>query len=104
MCGLEVAKRKVAALRQNNDPQPGWMITKGYVAEGSGGGDSEDVDRLIEEEVWDESSQPTYTGTVSWILELGDFKVKVMVRDEETCLQSLSICISMSLSLKSSCH
>ena len=42
------------------------------------------MDRLVGEEVRDISGKPMYTSTVSKILPLGDFKVKVMVRDGDT--------------------
>ena len=72
MCECKVAKRKVAALGLHIDPQASWMIIRGYVDGGSGGGDSKDVDRLVGEEVWDNPANLLilllYLG--SWCLEI----------------------------------
>ena len=83
ICGLKVTKQKVVALGEAIDPAASWMITQGYVDDGSGGGSQQDVDRLVGEEHW-EDGKPTYTGTVAQILALGSFKLKVMVRDGES--------------------
>ena len=84
MCGLEVAKAKVADLRTSIDPEAVLMIKKTYVDDGSGGGAKETVDRLIGEEVADMDGNLSYTGTVSQIFTLGGLTIKVMVSNGET--------------------
>ena len=81
MCGLEVAKAKVADPGQDIDPDAVAMIKKTYVDDGSGGGTSDTVDRLIGEETADKEGNLTYSGTVTQIFALGGFSIKVMVRD-----------------------
>ena len=80
--GLKVSLNKVAEAGCHIDPEAAEMIKQGYVDDGIGGGSKEDVDRLIGDETWREG-KPTYSGTVAEILQLGGFKMKVMVRDGE---------------------
>ena len=84
MCGLEVAKTKVADLGKNIDPAAVDMIKMTYVDDGSGGGTKETVDRLIGEETTDAKGNLIYSGTVNQIFALGGFSLKVMVRDRES--------------------
>ena len=63
MCGLEVAKAKVADL--GNSIEAVLMIRKTYVDDGSWGGAKETVDRLFGEKVADKNGNLSYTGTVS---------------------------------------
>jgi hypothetical protein len=81
--GLECAKKLVADAGREIDPEAAEMIAKGYVDDCTGGGSTETVDRLTGEETW-KDGKPHYDGTVSRILKLGSFGVKVMVRDGET--------------------
>ena len=83
MCGLEVAKTKVADLGKHINPEAVPMIKLTYVDDGSGGGTTETVDRLIGEESTDPQGNLTYTGSVAQIFALGGFTLKVMVRDGE---------------------
>ena len=71
MCGLEVAKTKVADLGKNIDPAAVDMIKMTYVDDGSGGGTKETVDRLIGEETTDAKGNLIYSGTVAQIFALG---------------------------------
>ena len=47
MCGLEVAKTKVAELGQDINSDAVTMIKMTYVNDGSGGGSKSTVDRLV---------------------------------------------------------
>ena len=51
--------------------------------DGAGGGSSHTVERLMGTEIWSDG-KPAYDGTISQILALGGFKVKVMVKSGET--------------------
>merc|ERR1712218_643562 len=82
-CGLKGALCRVAEAGKRIDPAAAKMIKQGYVDDGIGGGSREDVDRMVGKEAW-VGGMPTYDGTVAKILELGGFKVKVMVRDGES--------------------
>ena len=84
MCGLEVAKAKVADLGNSIDPEFVVMIKKTYVDDGSGGGSKDTVNRLIGEEVSDGKGNLNFMGTVAQIFALGGFSLKVMVRDGKT--------------------
>ena len=47
MCGLEVAKRKLADIGQHLDPEVAEMIRRGYLNDSTGGGSLQTVRRLI---------------------------------------------------------
>ena len=83
MCGLEVSKTKVADLGQHIDSEAVAMIKMTYVDDGSGGGTTQTVDRLIGEESTDPQGNLTYTGTVAQIFALGGFTLKVIVEAKE---------------------
>ena len=57
------------------------MIRRGYEVNSIGEGSAETVESLIGE-VWCDD-KPSYNGTISQILALGGFQVKVMVRSGE---------------------
>ena len=82
MCGLEVAKSKLADLGYTIDPEAALMIKKGYVDDGTGGGSKATVDWLIGEETWVDG-EPRYSGTVAQIMSIGSLEIKCMVRNGE---------------------
>jgi hypothetical protein len=83
MAGLENARKLVADAGRHIDPAAADMIANGYVDDCVGGGSEDTVNRLVGEETWADG-KPQYSGTVSRILEMGSFGVKVMVRSGET--------------------
>ena len=64
------------------------MIKRDYIDDGFGGGSEEDVDRLMGE-VEDEDGNISFRGTVSQIMNQGNFRIKVMVRSGESRLAVL---------------
>ena len=81
--GLDVAKHLVAAAGREIDPAAAGMIERDYVDDGFGGGDEDDVLRLMGE-IEDENGDRKYRGTVPTIMEKGGFYIKYMVRDGES--------------------
>ena len=71
MCGLEVAKTKVAELGKDIDSKAVNMIKLTYVDDGAGGGSKETVDRLVGEETTDAEGKLHYIGTIAQIFALG---------------------------------
>ena len=82
MCGLEVANWRVPEMGKEINPDAAKMIRKGYVDDGIGGGSSNTVDRLIGQEVW-QDGKPYHNSTISQILDISSFRVKVMVHNGE---------------------
>ena len=77
---LEVALNKVAELGKSIDPEASEMIRDGYVDDGAAGGEDEDLDRMMGEEVDPSTGEVTFKGTIQQIVDLGGFKLKHMVR------------------------
>ena len=80
-CGLEVAKSLVISAGAAIVPEVAEELLIGsYVDDACGGGEKEDVDKLIGQVTFDKG-KPKYDGLVTQILGLGGFEVKVMVQD-----------------------
>ena len=89
-CGLEVAKQKVAQEGRAISVEVAAMVERGYVDDGCGGGSEEMVQSLIgKHSVVD--GVHTYDGLVAQILDLGGFRVKVMVRSGETDVDTINL-------------
>ena len=80
--GLDVAKKLVAEAGRDIDEAAVEMIKRDYVDDGVGGGNEEDVDRLMGEKV-DSDGRITYDGTVPRIMRKGGFQIKIMIKDCE---------------------
>ena len=83
-CGLEVAKRLVADAGVSIDPKAVEMLKKSIFDDIICGGDEAAVDRMIGTETWSGGVQ-NYDGTLQQIYAKGSFRIKVMVRDKESC-------------------
>ena len=77
---LEVTLNKVAELGKSIDPEASEMIRDGYVDDGASGGEDEDLDWMMGEEVDPSTGEVTFKGTIQQIVSLGGFKLKLMVR------------------------
>ena len=59
------------------------MLKKSYVNDNICGGDQDAMDRMIGDETSSEGV-PSYNGTLQRIYDKGSFKIKVMVRENES--------------------
>ena len=75
MCGLIVAKSKVADLGISIDHDAVFMIKKTYLDDGSGRGLMDTVDQLLGDKVTDNDDNVNYTGTISQIFAQGGFQI-----------------------------
>ena len=82
-CALEIAQKKVEEAGIEINPEAVERIKRGYIDDGQGGGDKQTVDRLISEETR-KNGEPSYSGTVTKIMAIRGFEIKINVRDRET--------------------
>ena len=83
-CGLEVAKRLIAEAGADINPEAVEMLKKSYVNDIICGSDEDAVDRVIGNETWSDGV-PSYDGTLQQIYDKASFRIKVMVRNKESC-------------------